>query len=514
MFKTLFSKIIAIMLVILLVSTSITGAMLYFFLWNFLSRENENLLNKSGENIKRNIQDYLDKQNYLNQFYDPNDPYSRSLFWSLSDLLTGNLESTMEAYSINTNSVIWFVKTDGEILLWADTTGAMSKKEMDRIAIGPNKYALTDARQYKDIMSGQKQFVKEIGNFYGLFDESYWLTIERTFIYNGEIAGAVYLHTKMPQVNSAVNNVLRFFMFSVAVAIIISILLVYIFSLRLSKPLKQINNAAKLIANGQFDKRLDICSEDEIGELAKSFNNMAVELENLEEMRRGFIANISHELRTPMTSIHGFIEGILDGTVPPERQKEYLTIVRDETKRLNRLTTDLLDLARMESGEIKLNLINININELIRRCIIKLENQIVQKDIQIEANFEEEEAFVNADADSIERVIINLVYNAIKFVSQNGKITIGTAKYRNKVEVFVEDNGIGIDSNEIDFIWDRFYKTDKSRSEDKTSMGLGLSIVKNIINEHKQDIWVKSEVGKGTKFSFTLSRQTDIPKEV
>jgi len=315
----------------------------------------------------------------------------------------------------------------------------------------------------------------------------------------------VYLTKRIPEINKARLTVFKFYIIAISIAVVISVLLVYIFSLKLTKPLKQINNAAKQIANGEFSKRLDIKSEDEIGQLAKSFNNMAVALENLENMRRGFIANVSHELRTPMTSIHGFIEGILDGTIPPEKQREYLTIVSDETKRLSRLTNDLLDLARMESGDMKLTYVTFNVNELIRRCIIKLENQIIMKNIQIEANFYEEPTFVYADKDSIERVILNLLHNAVKFVQDGGQVKIETVKLKSKVMVYIKDNGIGIDSEEINLIWDRFYKSDKSRGKDKMGTGLGLAIVKNIINEHGQEIKVESELGKGTVFYFTLN---------
>jgi signal transduction histidine kinase len=245
-----------------------------------------------------------------------------------------------------------------------------------------------------------------------------------------------------------------------------------------------------------------IANEDTLTTMG--LTTLAGALQNLENMRRGFIANVSHELRTPMTSIHGFIEGILDGTVPAEKQKEYLTIVRDEIKRLNRLTTDILDLARIEAGEVSIKPVDFNINELIRRCIIKLESFITEKDISIEASFEEEEMYVKADTDSIERVVINLVHNAIKFVQPGGKITLSTSRSKNKILVCVEDNGIGIDSNELDLIWERFYKSDKSRSKEKTGTGLGLAIVRNIINDHQQKIWVESQLGKGTKFCFTL----------
>jgi len=237
---------------------------------------------------------------------------------------------------------------------------------------------------------------------------------------------------------------------------------------------------------------------------------MAFELEHLEEMRRGFIANVSHELRTPMTSIRGFIEGILDGTIPPEKQKDYLEIVRDETLRLNRLVNDLLDLAKMQSGDLKLTFKSFNVNEMVRRSIIKLENQIVEKNLEIHADFETEDMMAYADPDAIERVMMNLLHNAVKFTGENGRINIRIYRQKDKIYVSVQDNGIGIGKEEIDHIWERFYKSDKSRGMDKTGTGLGLAIVKNIINEHKQDIWVESELGKGTKFTFTLEKSRSI----
>ncbi|HPD00190.1 MAG TPA: ATP-binding protein [Acetivibrio sp.] len=502
MLKTIFSRIVVIFIAILFVSTTITGAMLYFFLGNFASEEKVNLLNRTGESITDMLSDYV---SFYYSYYDSSYfPFLHSAYWS-------NMESILNAHSKNASSLIWIVSTDGQIRIMEGNQGIVNQIIEKKLRDEDGNLRLQNPSQYMDVMSGNKSMVKEMGDFYGLFKETHvsWLTIEKPFIYDGEVLGAVYLHTPVPEVQRARSNVFKFFMVAVAVSIVISIILVYIFSLRLSRPLKKINSAAKHIANGEFNERLDIDSEDEIGELARSFNNMAGALQNLENMRRGFIANVSHELRTPMTSIHGFIEGILDGTVPPEKQKEYLTIVRDEVKRLNRLTTDILDLARIEAGEVSIKPIDFNINELIRRCIIKLESFITEKDINIEANFEEEEMYAKADIDSIERVVINLLHNAIKFVQPGGKITLSTSRSKNKILVCVEDNGIGIDSNEIDLIWERFYKSDKSRSKEKTGTGLGLAIVRNIINDHRQKIWVESQVGKGTRFYFTLDSGTN-----
>ena len=223
-------------------------------------------------------------------------------------------------------------------------------------------------------------------------------------------------------------------------------------------------------------------------------------------MRRDFVANVSHELKTPMTNISGYIAGILDETIPPEKHKHYLSIVMEETYRLNRLVNDLLDLAKMESGEMRLNYQVFDINELIRRCVIKLENMLVKKDLEVEADFAQEETPVNADKDAIERVFINLLHNAVKFTPEGGKITIRTVLKKDRVIVSITDTGVGIEKEELSVIWDRFHKADKSRGKDKTGTGLGLAIVKNIINEHNQEVHVESELGKGSTFSFTLSR--------
>lgn len=489
MFKSIFSRLVFMFITILIVSFTVTGTMLYFFLDGFVSEEKEKVLLQSAEDINTFMGEYVD---YLD---DP--------------IVSRSLKYLLKVYVDNTAAQIWFVNTEGYIVL--------TQKDFPELTIpnnilsnmkleGPGRVRLPDERQYKKVMQSDTIF-REKGDFYGLFKETGqpWLTIAKPLVYKGQIVGAIYLMAAMPKIKEARTNVFRLFMISVLIAILISIVLVYIMSLRISKPLKEMNNIAKVIAGGDFKKRVNIESKDEVGQLARSFNQMVIELENLENMRRGFIANVSHELRTPMTSIRGFIEGILDETIPPERQNDYLVIVRDEAKRLNRLVNDLLDLARMESGEIKISYKDFNINELIRRCIIKLENFIVDKNLQIEANFGQEDLYVNADVDAIERVVINLMHNAIKFTGDGGIIKLSSWRQRGKIYVSVEDNGVGIDKEELPLIWDRFYKSDKSRSRDKTGTGLGLAIIKNIINEHKQEINVESELGIGTKFTFTLN---------
>jgi len=495
MFKSIFSRLVFIFISILIISFSVAGGILYYFIDNFLMEEKETTLVQAGEDIRGMLKTVLDNRNTINA------PYYWETFNNALETLSRNI------------GAIWVVNSSGYIEADVAFRDDVERYIKGKFIYEGGKYRLPEEQQYAKVMSSG-DIVKEKGDFYNLFNGTgvSWLTVEIPFTYGGEVVGAVYLHTPAPEIYRMRTAVLRFFVISVAVSAVISVILVYIASLRISKPLKEIKNAARIIAGGEFQKRLHIDSRDEIGELAASFNNMAVALQNLEEMRRGFIANVSHELRTPMTSIRGFIEGILDGTVPQDRQNEYLTIVKDETNRLNRLVNDLLDLARMESGEMKLQLKGININELVRRCVIKLESIIVRKDIHVEASFHDEEIYAIADRDAIERVLINLIHNAVKFTPDGGTITIGTAVKRDKIEISIADTGIGIEKEEINLIWDRFYKSDKSRSKDKIGTGLGLAIVKNIINEHGQNIWVESGPGKGSVFTFTLDRTSAAEK--
>lgn len=515
MFKTIFSKLIVIFLLILGIAFAVTGVMMNVFLDTYITEEKATALG--------------DASNYVNMIYtsllqatDINNSVSVARAQKvLSDYLA------LQGSSLR--SIIWMTDENGVVF---QTNWAMPQSLAEKYKDKNNNIKLPLDAQFLKLATSETT-VREVGNFNGLFKDpklgripffaengDLWLTVGRSFKYtntnNKDVMIFIFMSTPVKEVGIARLQVFRYFLISMGAAIIIAVILVYIFSLRLTRPLKQIKNAASRIASGEFEKRLDIKTKDEIGDLARTFNQMAVALQNIEEMRRGFVANVSHELRTPMTSIRGFVDGILDGTIPMERQNHYLTIVRDETIRLNRLVNDLLDLAKMEAGEVKLNPTVWDINELVRKCVIKLESLLLQKGLAVDADFEQEDLLVKADSDSIERVILNLMHNAIKFTPAGGKISIITRKHRDKVEVMVKDTGVGIEQSDLDMVWDRFYKVDKSRSMDKTGTGLGLAIVRNIINEHKQDIWVESKPGEGTAFTFTLaavSREADTQPE-
>lgn len=504
MFKTIFTKLIAIFLLILTVAFAIAGFMLNFFLDDYVTEEKASTLEIAASWVNRVFENYLDLLD-LNDYVNV----------AASELL---LRDSLVNYGNYFESYIWIVSQDGYLF----------RSNWDMPQLIANKYSdetgyvrIPDNSLPKLVQS--EATIRTVGDFGGFFKDPYfsehgdiWLTVARSFKYkaaNGkDTMVIIYLHTPVEEVKAVRIKVLTYFAISGAVAMGAAVVLIYFFSSKLSNPLKQIKYAASRISNGEFEKRVNIKSRDEVGELAKAFNHMADALQSIEEMRRGFVANVSHELRTPMTSIRGFVEGILDGTIPQEKQNHYLTIVRDETNRLNRLVNDLLDLARMEAGEIKLNFVVFDINELLRRCVIKLEALLLEKELIVDADFEEEDMPVWADQDAIERVVYNLMHNAIKFTPAGGKIGLITCRHKDVTEVTVKDTGIGIEPEELDMIWDRFYKSDKSRGRDKTGTGLGLAIARNIINEHGQTIRAESKPGEGTTFVFTLacaSREND-----
>lgn len=321
----------------------------------------------------------------------------------------------------------------------------------------------------------------------------------------GSFIGAIVMNTSIEQLRGPLKKVYEIIWISAIFAIIASCFVIYYFSQRIIiKPLKQINYAADKLSKGQVDKRAVVYSNDEIGEVAKAFNSMADSLEEVEKNRREFISNVSHEIRSPITSIKGFIGGILDGVIPKEKENYYLSVTYEEIQRLTRLVNDLLDLSAIEAGQFRLRIEELDINEIIRLCAIKFESKIKSKKLNVDVCFQDDNLYVAADKDRITQVVTNLFDNAIKYVTDGGNITISTKVKGTKAYISVFNDNANIPEDDLKHIWDRFYKGDKSRSA-KTSTGLGLSIVRSIITQHGEDIWVENK-GNGVEFTFTLKR--------
>lgn len=329
-------------------------------------------------------------------------------------------------------------------------------------------------------------------------------------MYQNQILGGIFFFFPPNIMKSTLQEFSHIIFISLIIAIVIALILIYLNSRSFSKPLNEINDAVLEIASGKFDKRVSVSAADEIAQLASSFNYMADSLERLEEMRAGFVSDISHELRTPMTSISGFISGILDGTIPKERENEYLKLVLEESTRLVRLTNEMFEMTKMSSHDYKLSIKKFDLAEVTRLCIIGAENEIEAKKLDITVDFEKDNIDVLAEPDSIKRVVINLLDNAIKYSFENSTISIRIF-YENEHVVFEISNiGTGIDEADLPYIFDRFYKSDKSRTRENSGAGLGLSFVKNILNLHSQQINAKSvrisNSARRTTFSFTLER--------
>ena len=269
-------------------------------------------------------------------------------------------------------------------------------------------------------------------------------------------------------------------------------------------PIRKITHAADEYSKGNFDAKIDVHSNDEIGYLAASLNYMANELNTLEEDQRKFISNVSHDFRSPLTSIKGYVEAMLDGTIPVEMQEKYLNIILFETERLNKLTKSLLELNKFGSHGVMLDVTDFDINQTIKTTLLTFEGICANKHIRFNLILSGEQLFVTADFSKIQQVLYNLIDNAIKFSHQDSTITIETTEKNDKVFVSVKDTGIGIPKDSLKKIWERFYKTDLSRGKDKRGTGLGLSIVKEIIQAHGENINCISTEGVGTEFIFTL----------
>ncbi len=326
---------------------------------------------------------------------------------------------------------------------------------------------------------------------------------------NESIVGFVFVASSASAVSSFRSDIFRIVVVAVIIASIISFGLVYMLTYQQVKPLRQMAHAAGKFADGDFSARVPVTSENEVGQLALALNDMASKLAMSENMSRSFIANVSHELKTPMTVISGYIDGILDGIIPYEKQEQYLRIVSTETKRLARLVRSMLDLSKIDNGEMKLNKQKFNLNETIFDTLLSFEHKIDEKNIEIQGLDTLPTITINGDSDLIHQVVYNLVDNAVKFTNDGGYIKI-TASVKNKIAtVNICNSGIGVPSDELKNIFERFYKTDKSRSFDKQGVGLGLFIVKTIISLHNGTIRAESAEGEYCRVIFTLPEASE-----
>ncbi len=356
---------------------------------------------------------------------------------------------------------------------------------------------VVDINELKSIASGDEK----IGNA-GIYPSDRF--VAATYFKSDKNEGYVLSSASNEFVNPLIKKTVKIYLICAIVPLIIIFLSLYIMTYRMNKPLKLMSEAAHAMSKGNFSKRIPVTSDDEIGELAASFNKMTNSLARLEETRKSFIANVSHEMRTPMTTIGGFIDGIIDGTIEPEKQNYYLNIASQEVRRLSRMIQSMLNLSRLESSEFVLKSDSFDLREQILSVVISQERRIEEKHIEIKGLDTIPSVTVTADKDLIYQAVYNLVDNAIKFVDDGGYILFSISVDDSGVGFTITNSGAGIPRADLPFIFDRFYKLDKSRSVNKNSMGLGLYIVKTIIKNHGGTISVASKENEFTSFKFIL----------
>lgn len=468
--NSIVSKILINFIAVITIIFALLGIFVSFFYKNFLINSKVSNLNVHGDIISNFAIDYTNNPNVEHIKY-------------LSDYIEVVSDSLgVDIILSDALNYVYLVSNDSHENLLGKRF-----EELNKLLIKDNKENIVSLNVYdKEIGKKVYRVIKPLYES-NIYKGAVTLILEKNFIY------------------SKLNKINLIIVLFVSLAILIIIFFIYFLSKKIFlEPIKTINNTAKRFALGEVYKRVEINSNDEIGELSNSFNYMADSLEKIDSNRREFLSNVSHELRTPLTTIIGFLSGILDGIIPKENHIEKLKIVYDEVKRLSRLVNDLLDLTAMESGKFTLRLKVIELNSLIKYTVSNFEQEIKQNNIDMEVILERENVNVIADEDRLIQVLNNLIANAIKYCDEKKRINIIAKIKNNKAVVSIFNTAKFLSEDELNNIWVRFYKNDKSRTG-KESTGLGLSIVRNIISQFREEIWVENKIKEeGVSFIFTL----------
>ena len=501
---------------IIAVSFLIFGTIVVTTLTNYATESSYSVIRRTSENICT----------YLETGYTVYDSDSfNNYFWIKRDTIKNSI-NTLAAYDSETYIVI--TDHDGAILYCKGPTKPSFNDDfiphsiLEKIIRGKN---------------GNAEFSGTLGN---VFEEKMLICGRTIADASGESVGFVLACVGDDSVQLISGTLIKMIIVTSVCVLIAALLAVYLLTRRIISPLKQMSLAAKSFAAGKFDVRVPVVGRDEVAELATAFNSMAGSLQNLEDMRRTFIANVSHDLRSPMTTIGGFIDGILDGAIPPDKYDHYLRVIAGEVRRLSRLVSSLLDIAKIEGGERKFTMTRFDICEMGRQILISFEQKLEDKKLDVEFLCDEDNMYAFADRDAIYQIFYNICDNAVKFSYEGGKLQISVSRAADtrgtglgnvlgsirgnvranaradeekKLCVSVYNEGHGIPANDLPYVFDRFYKGDRSRGLDKTGTGLGLYIAKTIIDAHGEELSADSEEGKYCRFTFTLAAAEQTPQK-
>ena len=486
MFQSMFDRLLALFMIVILLVALIGGAFSMFSIHSsMVDSRMESLLSQAREIafLASQVEDSA-----LNDYLNLQSTSMTYLQWKAANVY--------EDY----NAYILIVDRNGRV---RDNMQSALQSSPD-ILNNLNADDVADA--LKHVLNG-KEVVTTLRDAHGPV-----FSVAVPYVQNNTVLGAVFIHTSAQIINAEYHGLFLQIAIGFALASLAAIAGTAFYARGIVHPLTVITNAAEEMSRGKLSTRAEVTGVNEVRQLAGAFNVMAEKLEQVEESRKEFVANVSHELRSPVTSIHGFVEGMLDGTIPQEESPRYLQIVFDETNRMKRLIADLLQLSRMDKGVTKLNMTDFDINELIRRVIIGRMADIEDKQLDMQLEFVQEPCFVLADNDKIAQVVHNIVDNALKFVVDHGRLTITTALLHDStVAVTIENDGEPIAAHDRDHLFERFYKADKAHTSGKGT-GLGLSICKQIMDLHGQDLVVLPlEEGAGFRFTLQLSHRPEPP---
>ena len=478
--RSMFTRLLSVFLCVILVCVSVLFSLVY---WNLRDRSIDSRLSA----LRTQARDvaYLASRMQL----DPSLPLTRTATEDYMYWKTGHIYDEYNAYTV-------IVERSGRIYSFYDQL-TRQDESMSQL---PTQEEMSD--YLSRAAMGEEITVKSGTRQNPLFTVIVPWTRQNQFTGLETVMGLVMVQTAAQTIHQSYAGLLWQVALVALCVLILAGVCAFILTRQTTRPLTAMARAAGEMANGRFSARAPMEGSSEIRELAASFNTMAEQLSTLEESRRDFVANVSHELRSPITSIRGFAQGMLDGTIPEEEHKQYLNVVVDETRRLGKLINNLLSLSRMENEDVKLNITRFDVNELIRRVLISRIQPIDDKQIHVDIRFESEQQFVLADMDQIQQVVINLMDNALKFSPTGGTLTLSTRRENRQVFVTVKDTGSGILPEDAPHIFERFYKADKAHTVGKGT-GLGLAICQRIMEKHRQRIRLVSG-DNGAEFEFTL----------
>lgn len=472
--RSLFRKYFSVCCSVVLMSIVILGILFMVFAAQYFREDKLGALEKNAEYAAELTQEHVVSIDGVYQIVDYN----------------SSLTSAWIPMAKSMDADIYLSNLSGEVLLCTHRSTCSHK------AYGIDEEIIEEVKE--------NGVFKEVGKMGEIYKSSYYTVGVPLKLSDGRIAGVVFASASAQALTDFMGEILKMFLLSALVMMVVTFAVVYVVTGNLVRPLQQMVKATESFAKGDFSARVPINERDEIGKLSMAFNNMAASLAQQETVRRSFVANVSHELKTPMTSIAGFIDGILDGTIPPEKERHYLMIVSDEVKRLSRLVRSMLNIAKIEAGEMKLNPTVFDVNEAVLSSIFTFEQAIEAKHLEIKG-LDAGKIMVEADEDLIHQVVYNLLENAVKFVNEGGTIEVSYTVDAKRTYINIKNSGEGIPKDEISKVFDRFYKTDRSRSIDKTGVGLGLHIVRSIVNLHQGEVIVRSVEGEYCEFSFSVA---------